>query len=262
MRRPGYRDGHQRRRDSNRSADRLLRDRVLLFLPLVHFHLAAEPQKSVSGDRKRRIERRRCGTDLADEMDELAVVGREGRVWTCFRDSMQALIESSDCRNCAAFVPIEEHDCRRDQQDADEHPEDAPPEPAAPTCCCRVGECVVGRIVHAASPPVRALQCHPGHLHGAFAPYIRTSVLFRQGCWRMERCMRSVVALCVLGIAIASMSGAEAKPGGCLKYGAAGAVAGHMAGHHAVKGAIVGCAAGMWRRHEYNKEMRAEHAGH
>ncbi len=33
----------------------------------------------------------------------------------------------------------------------------------------------------------------------------------------------------------------EAKPGGCLKYGVAGAVAGHYAGHHAMKGAIAGC---------------------
>ncbi len=35
----------------------------------------------------------------------------------------------------------------------------------------------------------------------------------------------------------------EAKPGGCLKYGAAGAVAGHYAGHHGFKGAIAGCIA-------------------
>ena len=35
------------------------------------------------------------------------------------------------------------------------------------------------------------------------------------------------------------------KPGGgCLKYGAAGAVGGHLAGGHAVLGAIAGCAAG------------------
>lgn len=74
--------------------------------------------------------------------------------------------------------------------------------------------------------------------------------------------MRTTVVLCLFCVAIGNMSGAEAKPGGCLKYGAAGAVAGHVAGHHAVKGAIVGCAAGMWRRHEYNKKMRAQHAVH
>ena len=49
---------------------------------------------------------------------------------------------------------------------------------------------------------------------------------------------------------------AEAKPGGCMKYGAGGAVAGHMA-HHGVKGFMAGCAVGMYRRHEYNKQMRA-----
>lgn len=47
----------------------------------------------------------------------------------------------------------------------------------------------------------------------------------------------------------------EAKPGGCLKYGAAGAVAGHMV-HHGVRGFMAGCAAGMYRRHLYNKQQR------
>jgi hypothetical protein len=51
------------------------------------------------------------------------------------------------------------------------------------------------------------------------------------------------------------------KPGGCIKYGAAGAVAGHYVkdsnGHrHLVKGAIAGCVAGMVRRHEYNKHQK------
>jgi hypothetical protein len=47
----------------------------------------------------------------------------------------------------------------------------------------------------------------------------------------------------------------EAKPGGCLKYGVAGAVAGHYAGHHAMKGAIAGCIAGIARRKAYDNEM-------
>lgn len=51
----------------------------------------------------------------------------------------------------------------------------------------------------------------------------------------------------------------EAKPGGCLKYGIAGAAAGHMV-HHGVKGFFAGCAAGMYRRHLYNKEMREHKA--
>ena len=49
---------------------------------------------------------------------------------------------------------------------------------------------------------------------------------------------------------------AEAKPGGCLKYGAAGAVAGHLSGHHGVKGALVGCTTGIYVRHEYKKQMK------
>jgi hypothetical protein len=72
--------------------------------------------------------------------------------------------------------------------------------------------------------------------------------------------MRAAFVLLILCAAIAGT--ADAKPGGCLKYGTAGAVAGHMAGHHAIKGAVVGCVAGMWRRHEYNKEMREQHASH
>ena len=67
------------------------------------------------------------------------------------------------------------------------------------------------------------------------------------------------LALCgsmALGLAM-SAPVAEAAPGGCLKYGAAGAVAGH-AMHHGVKGFMAGCAAGMYRRHLYNKQMREQ----
>ena len=68
---------------------------------------------------------------------------------------------------------------------------------------------------------------------------------------------KALLMALALGIATtAAPSAGEAKPGGCLKYGAAGAVAGHYAGHHTVKGALAGCAAGMWRRHQYNKQQR------
>ncbi|MBV8850719.1 MAG: hypothetical protein JOZ16_14175 [Methylobacteriaceae bacterium] len=64
----------------------------------------------------------------------------------------------------------------------------------------------------------------------------------------------------VLALAIVSVSfTAEAKPGGCLKYGAAGAVAGHYAGHHGFVGAVAGCALGMRKRREYKREMRMQH---
>ena len=64
------------------------------------------------------------------------------------------------------------------------------------------------------------------------------------------------LALCgslAAGLAM-SAPAAQAAPGGCLKYGIAGAVAGH-AMHHGVKGFMAGCAAGMYRRHLYNKQM-------
>lgn len=50
----------------------------------------------------------------------------------------------------------------------------------------------------------------------------------------------------------------KAEPGGCLKYGAVGAVGGHIAGHHSVLGAIGGCVTGMYVRHKYRKNLRAD----
>jgi hypothetical protein len=69
------------------------------------------------------------------------------------------------------------------------------------------------------------------------------------------------LALCGTLAAGLSMSApvAQAAPGGCLKYGVAGAVAGHAV-HHGVKGFLAGCAAGMYRRHLYNKQMREQKA--
>jgi hypothetical protein len=70
-----------------------------------------------------------------------------------------------------------------------------------------------------------------------------------------------VAALSIFGLAstafLASTPAEAGKPGGCLKYGAAGAVAGHYAHHHGVKGFVAGCTVGMIRRHEYNKQQRA-----
>src|SRR6185503_18136572 len=43
-------------------------------------------------------------------------------------------------------------------------------------------------------------------------------------------------------------SSAEARPGGCLKYGLGGAVAGHVAGGHRWKGAALGCLVGPYQR--------------
>ena len=57
---------------------------------------------------------------------------------------------------------------------------------------------------------------------------------------------------------LAAGSPAVAKPGGCLKYGAAGALAGHAAGGHAFKGAIAGCALGYYERRRYKRMMREQ----
>jgi len=59
------------------------------------------------------------------------------------------------------------------------------------------------------------------------------------------------------GLVLAPM--AHAEPGGCIKYGAAGAVGGHLV-HHGVLGATGGCVTGMVTRHEYRKGLREKAA--
>ena len=70
---------------------------------------------------------------------------------------------------------------------------------------------------------------------------------------------KSFVSFTLAAGVMAAMVGmspvAEAAPGGCFKYGLAGAAAGHMV-HHGVRGFAAGCAAGMYRRHLNNKQMR------
>jgi hypothetical protein len=70
--------------------------------------------------------------------------------------------------------------------------------------------------------------------------------------------MKIYAALACAGLAAAMLAPipASAAKGGCLKYGAAGAVAGHYSGHHGVLGAVTGCAIGAWRRHEARKYDR------
>ena len=75
---------------------------------------------------------------------------------------------------------------------------------------------------------------------------------------RMEAAVNRIAKIVIVALTVATATaaaprGGEARPGGCLKYGAAGAVAGHVAGHHGVAGAAAGCAVGAWKRHEYNK---------
>lgn len=73
--------------------------------------------------------------------------------------------------------------------------------------------------------------------------------------------MRGMVMLLTAGLLSTGLAaGAHAEPGGCLKYGAVGAVGSHVANHHAVLGAVGGCAAGMYTRHEYRKGLREKAA--
>jgi hypothetical protein len=51
---------------------------------------------------------------------------------------------------------------------------------------------------------------------------------------------------------------ASAEEGGCLKYGAGGAVAGHFAGHHTMTGAAIGCGVGAEKRHRAREEERSQ----
>jgi hypothetical protein len=81
------------------------------------------------------------------------------------------------------------------------------------------------------------------------------------GCFAITRTrdMKLAVYAGTIAIVAASTMGmAQAEPGGCLKYGAVGAVGGHFAGHHAVLGAAGGCALGMYKRHEYKKHLKQE----
>ena len=71
--------------------------------------------------------------------------------------------------------------------------------------------------------------------------------------------MRKIALLAAVA-SITCVTTASAEPGGCIKYGAVGAVGGHVAGHHSVLGAAAGCVTGMYKRHEYRKEAKAKAA--
>ncbi len=69
--------------------------------------------------------------------------------------------------------------------------------------------------------------------------------------------MKIISTLAAAAVVAGSLAGpAQAEPGGCLKYGAAGAVGGHLV-HHGVLGAAGGCAAGAYKRHKYRQAQRA-----
>lgn len=70
--------------------------------------------------------------------------------------------------------------------------------------------------------------------------------------------MRKIVTAAAIAAITCVTATAQAEPGGCLKYGAVGAVGGHVAGGHSVLGAAAGCVTGMYKRHEYRKEAKAK----
>lgn len=73
--------------------------------------------------------------------------------------------------------------------------------------------------------------------------------------------MKRILPLVLAGLlaATAGAGTAQAEAGGCLKYGAVGAVGGHVA-HHGILGAAGGCATGMWVRHKARQRARAQAA--
>jgi hypothetical protein len=67
--------------------------------------------------------------------------------------------------------------------------------------------------------------------------------------------MKPILLLAAVAALALASSPVSAEEGGCLKYGAGGAVAGHFVGKgHAGSGAAVGCGVGAYKRHEARKE--------
>ena len=66
------------------------------------------------------------------------------------------------------------------------------------------------------------------------------------------------VTVAALALCAAAPAAAEAKPGGCLKYGLGGAVAGHFAGGHRWKGAAAGCVLGIIQRRRSESEQQQQ----
>ncbi len=98
---------------------------------------------------------------------------------------------------------------------------------------------------------------HPDS-NGSQMPQLSISERFRFERPRSKRRGRARLAVALaasIALSSALPTAGHAEPGGCLKYGAVGAVGGHLA-HHGVLGAAGGCAAGMYTRHKYRKAIR------
>ncbi|WOJ91071.1 hypothetical protein RZS28_07265 [Methylocapsa polymorpha] len=65
------------------------------------------------------------------------------------------------------------------------------------------------------------------------------------------------VSALVGATAFSAVGPAEARPGGCIKGAIVGGIAGHFVGHGGV-GAAAGCAYGVHKRNEYNRQENNE----
>ncbi|EIM30847.1 hypothetical protein [Microvirga lotononidis] len=72
----------------------------------------------------------------------------------------------------------------------------------------------------------------------------------------MKKVAIALASLLVLGAY--GPNQARAEPGGCLKYGLGGAIIGHFAVGNRWKGAAAGCAVGVLRRRQAEKQERLE----
>jgi hypothetical protein len=64
--------------------------------------------------------------------------------------------------------------------------------------------------------------------------------------------MQNIALIGAVMLALTAVpNSAEARPGGCLKYGLGGAVAGHFAGGNRWKGAVIGCFIGVYQRRRH-----------
>ena len=73
--------------------------------------------------------------------------------------------------------------------------------------------------------------------------------------------MRKIAVIAATMLVFAAVNLAEARPGGCLKYGLGGAVAGHFAGGHRWKGAAIGCLVGAYHRRRHAARARYQERG-
>src|SRR5271168_2310196 len=101
--------------------------------------------------------------------------------------------------------------------------------------------------------PVKPGDDGRGELHetGNHDPWRRLEMQHLSS--RRYRIMKTLIALTVAALALASATSADAK--GCLKGAVVGGVAGHYAGHHGVLGAAAGC---LYGRHHANEQSRQQ----